>query len=360
MGIDNPKVTVFLSTYNQEKYVQKALESIFMQQTSFPYEVVIADDYSTDGTREIILEYKEKFPEKIVLYFTSENIGNCRKTTNCFKNGLFRGEYVSMLEGDDYWLEDNRLQVLVDFLDNNHQYVFVSYKEYVVDINGNVIGTTPEESLWGNEFTINDFLAGKSYSDYAGVFRNFYKDEGLKYESIICSSRNCWDFQNMFMIAEHGSIYIMDRYFGVYLYRNQSGEYNYNSLFKEETRRRDKINIVKATQQFYKDKYDLTPRILTEQRKMLMSCISHKSIAEVESVRDIIDTDTMRALAAMLLIWEKRKGNKDNVQFIYQMLNPEEKNGFNKEIVKAYFEWIKKKLKHEPYFSNRRGYLIKP
>ena len=164
----DPKVTVFLSTYNQEKYIRKALDSIFMQVTSFPYEVVVADDFSTDGTRDVILEYQARYPEMLVTYFTTENLGNCRKTVNCFEKGLFRGEYVSLLEGDDYWLETDRLQVLVDFLEEHPEYVFASYKEHVIDLDGNDIGSTPDQSLLGKKFTIQDFLDGKSYSDYAG------------------------------------------------------------------------------------------------------------------------------------------------------------------------------------------------
>lgn len=353
-----PKVTVFLSTYNQEKYIRKALDSIFMQETAFPYEVVVADDFSTDGTREIILEYQSRYPDILKTYFTPENIGNCRKTVNCFKEGLFRGEYVSLLEGDDYWLEKDRLQILVDFLDQHPEYAFVSYKEHVVDIDGNDIGTTPDRSLWGKRFTIRDFLDGKSYSDYAGVFRNFYKDEGLKYAPIILASRNVWDFQNMFMIDDHGPVYIMDRYFGVYLSRNQEGEYNYNSLFKEETRRRDKIALAKATEEFYQGKYDLTPRIRTEQRKLLMAYVEQKDLAGVDSVRDVIDCGAMRELAAQLMVWEKRRGNRDKVRFLYEMLSPEERKGLNVQIIKSYFTWAKKKLRKEPYFDNRRGYVI--
>lgn len=357
--MDDPKVTVFLSTYNQVNYIRKALDSIFMQETSFSFEVVVADDYSTDGTRDIILEYQSRFPDILTTYFTPENIGNCQKTVNCFEKGLFRGEYVTLLEGDDYWLEKDRLQILVDFLEKNPEYEFVSYKEHVIDINGNEIGSTPDSSLLGKTFTIQDFLDGKSYSDYAGVFRNFYKDEGMKYAPIILASRNVWDFQNMFMIDDHGPVYIMDRFFGVYLSRNQEGEYNYNSLFKEETRCRDKIALAKATEEFYQGKYNLTPRIRTEQRKMLMSYVEKRDKSGVDSLRDVIDCNTMRELAARLMVWEKRRGNRETVRFLYEMLTVEERRGVNVQIIKSYILWIKKKLKKEAYFDNRRGYKLR-
>ena len=351
------KVTVFLSTYNQVKYVRKALDSIFMQKTSFPYEVVVADDCSTDGTQDVILEYQAKYPEILVPYFTPENVGNCRKTVNCFEKGLFRGEYVSLLEGDDYWLETDRLQVLVDFLEENPEYAFVSYKEHVIDVNGKEIGSTPDPSLWGKKFTIQDFLDGKSYSDYAGVFRNFYKDEGLKYAPMILASRNVWDFQNMFMIEDHGPVYIMDRYFGVYLSRSQEGESNYNSIYGAEARRRDHINLIRAIEDFYHGKYDLSPAIRGEQLKLLMIFEEQMDPSGVDSIRDVIDCEAMRELAAKLIVWEKRRGNRAKVRFLYQMLSPDERRGFNVQVIKSYFAWAKKKLKKEDYFDNKRGYL---
>jgi glycosyltransferase involved in cell wall biosynthesis len=356
--VKDPKVTVFLSTYNQEKYIRKALDSIFMQVTSFPYEVVVADDFSTDGTRDVILEYQARYPEMLVTYFTPENLGNCRKTVNCFEKGLFRGEYVSLLEGDDYWLETDRLQVLVDFLEEHPEYVFVSYKEHVIDLDGNDIGSTPDQSLLGKKFTIQDFLDGKSYSDYAGVFRNFYKEDGLKYAPMILASRNVWDYQNMFMIADHGPVYILDRYFGVYLSRNQAGESNYNSLFGAEARRRDHIKLITAIQDYYHGKYDLTPGIRREQLKLLMIYEEKLDLAGVDSIRDVIDSASMREIAAKLIVWEKRRGKREKVRFLYEMLSAEERRGFNLQVIRAYFAWVKKKLRKEPYFDEKRGYIV--
>lgn len=353
-----PKVTVFLSTYNQVNYIRKALESIFMQKTSFPFEVIVADDYSTDGTRDVILEYQARFPDILETYFTPENIGNCQKTVNCFRDGVFRGEYVTLLEGDDYWLETDRLQVLVDFLEEHPEYVFVSYKEHVIDVDGREIGTTPDRSLWGKRFTIQDFLDGKSYSDYAGVFRNFYKDDGLKYAPIILASRNVWDYQNMFMIADHGDVFIMDRYFGVYLSRNQAGESNYNSLFDAEARRRDHIKLITAINEYYQGRYDLTPGIRREQLNLLRIYEEKLDHDGVDSIRDVIDCDAMREIAAKLIVWEMRRGNRDKVRFLNEMLSPEERRGWNVQVIMALLVWAKKKLKKEPYFDEKRGYLI--
>ena len=161
------------------------------------------------------------------------------------------------------------------------------------------------------------------------------------------------------MIEDHGPVYIMDRYFGVYLSRNKQGESNYNSLFKEEARRRDKIALARATQEFYGGKYDLTPRIRREQMKMLMRCVEQGDPKGVDSIRDVIDPDAMRELAAKLMVWELRRGNRDRVRFLYGALTPEERKGLNAAALFACGSWLKKKIRKEPFFDNRRGYIVK-
>lgn len=92
------KVTVYLSTYNQADYVAQALDSILMQKTSFDFEVIAADDCSTDRTQAIIMDYADRYPGKIIPYFTNPNVGGCRKLTDVIDAGLFRA-------GSPLWLE---------------------------------------------------------------------------------------------------------------------------------------------------------------------------------------------------------------------------------------------------------------
>src|ERR1017187_7243265 len=70
-----PKVGVLMLTYNHEKFIAQALESVFMQKADFPFELVIGDDCSTDGTREIVREYSQKYPEIIRAHLRERNIG---------------------------------------------------------------------------------------------------------------------------------------------------------------------------------------------------------------------------------------------------------------------------------------------
>ena len=94
------KVTVGITTYNLEKYIEKAIDSILCQKTNFEFKIVIADDGSTDGTVNILKKYAEKYPEKIEIMLSSKNLGSLANSNRIFEK--IDGEYISFLDGDDY------------------------------------------------------------------------------------------------------------------------------------------------------------------------------------------------------------------------------------------------------------------
>lgn len=111
------KLTILCVTYNQEKFVRQTLDSFVMQKTNFPFEAIIGDDCSTDGTIEILKEYAEKYPNIIKPIFREKNLG---AAINSIDVGMrINSQYVAICEGDDYWTDENKLQKQVDFLDNN-------------------------------------------------------------------------------------------------------------------------------------------------------------------------------------------------------------------------------------------------
>src|SRR5580692_4617658 len=100
------KLSVMMLTYNHERFISQALESILSQRVNFDYEIVIGDDLSTDGTRDILAKFYRKHPERIVLLLRDRNIGAIRNMAATFAG--CQGEYVALLEGDDYWTCDDK------------------------------------------------------------------------------------------------------------------------------------------------------------------------------------------------------------------------------------------------------------
>jgi len=114
------KVSVSLITYNHKDFIAKTIESVLMQKVDFDYEIIIGDDCSNDGTNEILKAYQEKYPDKIQLILHPRRYKEIPGRTNNLTN-LYacRGEYIAMLDGDDYWISEDKLQKQVDFLENN-------------------------------------------------------------------------------------------------------------------------------------------------------------------------------------------------------------------------------------------------
>ncbi len=102
-------------TYNHEKYIRSALDSILSQKCSFKFNIVIGEDCSTDNTREILLEYHNKYPEKFKLLLHNENIGAVNNQNETLK--ACDGKYIAICEGDDYWTDQYKLQNQVDLIE---------------------------------------------------------------------------------------------------------------------------------------------------------------------------------------------------------------------------------------------------
>jgi hypothetical protein len=111
------KLSVAMITYNHERFIGQALESVLAQKVNFDYEIVIGEDYSTDGTRAVILDFQRRYPKRIVLLLREGNIGAIRNFAETIT--VCHGQYLAILEGDDYWTCTNKLQRQVDFLDSH-------------------------------------------------------------------------------------------------------------------------------------------------------------------------------------------------------------------------------------------------
>ena len=117
-------VSVCMITYNHAAFIAQAIESVLMQKTAFPFELCIGEDGSSDGTRDICLKYAEKYPNQIRLFLRdkADKIFYNGKPTGK-KNGILtraacRGKYIAMLEGDDFWIDERKLQMQYELMES--------------------------------------------------------------------------------------------------------------------------------------------------------------------------------------------------------------------------------------------------
>jgi glycosyltransferase involved in cell wall biosynthesis len=115
----SPTVSVVLRTFNHEPFVAQAIESVLIQQADFPFELVIAEDCSTDGTREIVRDYADRAPQLIRAVLPERNVGH----GEIFRLALEQagGDFIAYLDGDDYWTSTTKLSRQVEFLERNRE-----------------------------------------------------------------------------------------------------------------------------------------------------------------------------------------------------------------------------------------------
>lgn len=155
------KASVLLISYNQEQYIQKAVESILMQQTLFDFEIIVADDFSTDSTANIIVDMLNASDHSYRVLTYNANVGRRKNYERGF--AACAGEYIAILEGDDYWTDSNRLQKHVAFLDSNPD-CLMSFNRYLGYNNTkNVFALQQGDYSSQYEFITTTMLIKKNY-----------------------------------------------------------------------------------------------------------------------------------------------------------------------------------------------------
>lgn len=182
------KVSIICMAYNHEKFITKALDGFLMQKTNFEYEILISDDASTDNTARIIKEYEKKYPEIVKPIYFTKNLYSQGIIPSTYLYEKSQGKYLAICEGDDYWIDENKLQKQVDFLEKNKEYSAVYHNVRVVDENGNKIKNKKylnyfEEHTVLNyvELKYNNNLCGQTSSILA---RNFWGEWNEKEKEI--------------------------------------------------------------------------------------------------------------------------------------------------------------------------------
>ncbi len=148
-------LSIVCSTYNHEKFIQKALDGFLMQKTNFVFEILVHDDASVDKTPTIVKEYEKRFPHIIKpIYQVINQFSQGKKPFINFQYPRVKGKYIAMCEGDDYWTDPLKLQKQVDFLEKNTDYSFAFHDVNRVDPDDNELARNISVA---NKFNKNEF-----------------------------------------------------------------------------------------------------------------------------------------------------------------------------------------------------------
>ena len=134
----NRLLSVCVRTHNQERFIREALDSVLQQHTSFPYEIIVSDDASSDGTVEILKEYQNAYPEKVRILLCEKNIGGPENLKRVIEAS--NAKYITCLDGDDFYTDEYKLQKQVDFLETHPEYAACFHNTWYADENGRLCG----------------------------------------------------------------------------------------------------------------------------------------------------------------------------------------------------------------------------
>lgn len=210
-----PVVSICCITYNHEKYISDAIESFLMQETSFPFEIIIHDDASTDNTANIIRKYQKRYPKVIKpIYQTENQYSQGQSPITNFVIPRTKGEYIATCEGDDYWIDTKKLEKQVEFLENNKKYIMCFHAVKVVDTNkkftGRYLGLLGKGS---KKVNIKESAKGGIVHVSSRVIRsNYYKKSRPKW------MRNAihGDYAAALNITAQGGVFYIDETMSAY------------------------------------------------------------------------------------------------------------------------------------------------
>lgn len=205
----NPYVSVVMTSYNREKYIGQAIDSILAQECKFPYEIIIGDDCSTDNSRELLLSYKEKYPEIFVLNFQETNQGFGSNWASTCKKA--RGKYLAFLDDDDYWCDNGRLQEMVDYLDEHEECGLVYTNRWVLNME-DATKHRADEYLPQNEDKLSYMLLKRFPIFFsATMLRKELMDKYVNLDDYIRLKFPIQDFPTAVLIAPHCDFHYIEK-----------------------------------------------------------------------------------------------------------------------------------------------------
>ena len=210
-------VTIRCLTYNHEPYIRQCLEGFVMQKTNFPFEAIVHDDASTDGTAAIIREYAEKYPDIIKPILETENQyskhdGSLRRILDAHTHG----KYVAMCEGDDYWTDPYKLQKQVDFLESHPDFVMCSHRYDRYHEEEHRLEKDPDETFEGAVYDLKNLIGGKWLTQTLTVMYRRSALDLKEYETYGMSM----DIILLYALLKRGNGYCFPDVMGVYRYHN--------------------------------------------------------------------------------------------------------------------------------------------
>lgn len=283
-------VTVVMNSYNQADFIALALDSIFAQEVNFRYNVLIGDDASTDGTADIIMEYYERYPDRIIPIIREENIGCVMNSYDTLTRA--NGKYIAILEGEDYWIKTDKLQKQVDFLEEHPEYSGCTHKVSIIDHNGKIIDRNPKWLFQGDIYSWKEYLSWMLPSNpNSWVYRNIFKRDDVDPSILYKASNRVTDTTQLLLLLQFGNIYNFNEIMGYYRrdFRSTKPSWSALPLFEKQKSLYECLRCYEkyaATVMHRPIKFTNTKALLTS---LFTMCCDNPSRYKLDTVNEILN-----------------------------------------------------------------------
>lgn len=228
INTQQPLVAIYCLVYNHEPYLRDCFEGFLMQQTNFPFVVIVHDDASTDNSASIIREYDTKYLQIFKPIYEKEN--QYSKHNGCVEKIMYDAilasgaKYVAMCDGDDYWTDPLKLQKQVDFLEQNTNYVLCCHRYNVIceldgtyenddaeslfkqNVNGISFANKENFEIWLTK-TVTMLFRAEKIHDFPYWEYNNWRDTHIVYHLLKCGIGFCMPFYGAIYRRQSGGIY---------------------------------------------------------------------------------------------------------------------------------------------------------
>lgn len=277
-------LSIYVATYNHEKYIARALDSILMQKTKYKFEVLVGEDKSTDKTREILQKYEQEHPGFLTVFYREKNMyhSECNNSVDLMRRCT--GKYIIALEGDDFWTDENKLEKQIDFLETHPEYIAVAHNCIVVGEDSEPIDEEyPEckETEYTFEHYFSEIMPGQLATF---MYRNYLKDDSFD-SSIFDENLSPGDRLLYFSLLCNGKIYCIQEKMSAYRHITTHGtSFSANYKFNYAGQKKWQMTLIEYARKHCRKKWVKIAEY--QQLNFIMRGVVFKQISLKQAFKD--------------------------------------------------------------------------
>lgn len=224
----NNILSVCIRTHNQERFIREALDSVLCQKTTFAFEIIVSDDASSDGTVAILQEYAGRYPSVVRLLLSETNLGGPNNLKRVIEAS--QAQYITCLDGDDYYTDAYKLQKQVDFLEAHPEYSASFHNTWMVDTQGHKHGLFNKPDFHAIH-DAREFIRERWFVPiHSAVLRREYVEFPEWYDTVMND-----DYVVHLSVVRHGAYYYMPDVMVAYRRHEQNISHAYGDMILTDT-----------------------------------------------------------------------------------------------------------------------------